>query len=115
MATTFLKNLFGTSSNKGGSLKSKENSSKPDVNEDFPPIPPARRLSLSKSGKMKRKQYGKQVSVKDDTLFAPPGATRPDDNRNRSSENSVTKSNEPVESIDEVIADMLNTVKNTKV
>lgn len=104
MTTTFLKNWF---SGKNSNSKNKE----PDMvnTEDSPPIPPERRLTLSKSGKMKRKTYNRQISVKDAEVFTQQFV------ENDKNSDSVTNSENQQDNIEDVLADMLKTVENTKI
>ncbi|KAK9730735.1 hypothetical protein QE152_g14331 [Popillia japonica] len=108
MTTAFFKSWF-TSNKNSSDLKNNNKEASKTNNDDVdpPPIPPERRLSLSKSGKMKRKVYGRQSSVKDVSFFTP------SDNSKSSVSDSV-RSSEQVD-IDDVIADLMTTAQNNKI
>ncbi|GJQ87818.1 hypothetical protein Trydic_g18667 [Trypoxylus dichotomus] len=117
MATTFLKSWFSPSKNTNGKNKETGAGNIKTFGEDqeSSAIPPARRLSLSKSGKMKRKSYAKQSSVKDATFFTPPST---DVDRIKNSENNNVNCGARTseqDDIDAVIADLLDTAENTRV
>lgn len=116
MAATFLKTWFAPSKTANGNNKEPATGTirTLDNEQDPPPIPPARRLSLSKSGKMKRKSYGKQTSVKN-AFFAPPPNEVDNVNNSENNNNNSARCSDQADNIDDVIADLMETVRNTKV
>ena len=71
MAPSFLKNLFGSKKTKG-TVERPPDGRDSNAGEVPLPVPPERKLSLSKSGKMRRKNYNRQVTVIDKSIYKDP-------------------------------------------